>query len=120
MSGGTPAFHREIRRGEPWSGRAQNESTRGKAREKANRHPNGEILLDNADAVIDALHLLIPTCPRAFMFVLTPSPPALRSPLSPKGAREETFLVLMLYSCQSPVRAQVMVRNYRGHRPRSH
>src|SRR5271157_1800668 len=55
MSGGTPAFHREIRRGEPWSGRAQNESTRGKAREKSNRHPNGEILLDNADAVIDAL-----------------------------------------------------------------
>jgi len=29
--------------------------TRGKAREKSNRHPNGEILLDNADAVIDAL-----------------------------------------------------------------
>src|SRR5271157_1641083 len=58
MSGGTPAFHREIRRGEPWSGRAQNESTRGKAREKSNRHPNGEILLDNADAVIDALRLL--------------------------------------------------------------
>jgi hypothetical protein len=30
--------------------------TRGKAREKTNRHPNGELLLDNADAVIDALH----------------------------------------------------------------
>ena len=29
--------------------------TRGKAREKTNRHPNGELLLDNADAVIDAL-----------------------------------------------------------------
>jgi len=29
--------------------------TRGKAREKSNRHPNGEVLLDNADAVIDAL-----------------------------------------------------------------
>jgi hypothetical protein len=27
----------------------------GKAREKANRHPNGEVLLDNADAVIEAL-----------------------------------------------------------------
>ena len=32
------------------------------------------------------------------MFVLTPSPTALRSPLSPKGAREEEFLVLALYS----------------------
>jgi hypothetical protein len=30
--------------------------TRGKARRKSNRHPNGEVLLDNADAVIDALH----------------------------------------------------------------
>ena len=29
--------------------------TRGKAREKPHRHPNGEVLLDNADAVIDAL-----------------------------------------------------------------
>ena len=29
--------------------------TRGKAREKSNRHPNGKVLLDNADAVIDAL-----------------------------------------------------------------
>src|ERR1022692_2981400 len=29
--------------------------TRGKAREKTNRHPNGELLLQNADAVIDAL-----------------------------------------------------------------
>jgi hypothetical protein len=27
--------------------------TRGKAREKPHRHPNGEVLLDNADAVID-------------------------------------------------------------------
>jgi hypothetical protein len=32
--------------------------TRGKAREKPRRHPHGELLLDNADAVIDALHLL--------------------------------------------------------------
>jgi hypothetical protein len=32
--------------------------TRGKAREKPPRHPHGELLLDNADAVIDALHLL--------------------------------------------------------------
>jgi hypothetical protein len=55
MSGGTPAFHREIRGGEPWSGCAENESTGGKAREKPNRHPHGEVLLDNADAVIDAL-----------------------------------------------------------------
>jgi hypothetical protein len=31
--------------------------TRGKARRKSNRHPNGEVLLDNADAVIDALPL---------------------------------------------------------------
>ena len=29
--------------------------TGGKAREKPNRHPHGEVLLDNADAVIDAL-----------------------------------------------------------------
>jgi hypothetical protein len=29
--------------------------TRGKAREKPPRHPHGELLLDNADAVIDAL-----------------------------------------------------------------
>src|SRR5215467_8191264 len=29
--------------------------TRGKAREKTNRLPNGEVSLDNADAVIDAL-----------------------------------------------------------------
>jgi hypothetical protein len=33
----------------------KNEFHRGKAREKNNRHPNGEVLLDNADAVIDAL-----------------------------------------------------------------
>ena len=32
--------------------------TGGKAREKPNRHPHGEVLLDNADAVIDALHFL--------------------------------------------------------------
>jgi hypothetical protein len=32
--------------------------TRGKAREKTNRHPHGEVLLDNADAVIDALRTL--------------------------------------------------------------
>jgi hypothetical protein len=29
------------------------------------------------------------------MFVLPPSPTALRSPLSPKGAREQKFLVLV-------------------------
>jgi hypothetical protein len=29
--------------------------TGGKARKNPNRHPNGEVLLDNADAVIDAL-----------------------------------------------------------------
>ena len=32
------------------------------------------------------------------MFMLTPSPPALRSPLSPKGAREEELFVLSPYS----------------------
>ena len=32
--------------------------TGGKAREKPHRHPHGEILLDNADAVIDALHVM--------------------------------------------------------------
>jgi hypothetical protein len=30
--------------------------------------------------------------------VLTPSPTALRSPLSPKGEREEESFVLLLYS----------------------
>lgn len=33
----------------------QTNRTRGKAREKPHRHPHGELLLDNADAVIDAL-----------------------------------------------------------------
>ena len=32
--------------------------TGGKAREKPHCHPSGEVLLDNADAVIDALRLL--------------------------------------------------------------
>jgi hypothetical protein len=32
------------------------------------------------------------------MLVLTPSPTALRFPLSPKGAREEEFLIFVLYS----------------------
>ena len=36
--------------------------------------------------------------PKAFSLVLTPSPTALRSPLSPKGAREEEFLVFVRYS----------------------
>jgi len=31
----------------------QTNPTRGKARENPHRHPNGEVLLDNADAVID-------------------------------------------------------------------
>ena len=32
--------------------------TGGKAREKTNRHLHGEVLLDNADAVIDALQAM--------------------------------------------------------------
>jgi hypothetical protein len=39
--------------------------TRGKARKNPNRHPNGEVLLDNADAVIDAL-------PERFVFPTRP------------------------------------------------
>ena len=39
-----------LRRDEPKTNR-----TGGKAREKLHRHPHGEVSLDNADAVIDAL-----------------------------------------------------------------
>src|SRR5271157_6238210 len=95
MSGGTPAFHREIRRGEPWSGRAQNESTRGKAREKSNRHPNGEILLDNADAVIDALLALW-----EFSYLFTLTSPNRRSARGIAGHSEirleKIFLSLLI------------------------
>ena len=58
MSGGTPVFHREARRCYLGRDEPKTNRTGGKAREKPNHHPNEEVLLDNADAVIEALPAL--------------------------------------------------------------
>jgi hypothetical protein len=92
MSGGTPAVHREIRGGEPWSVEPKTNPTRGKAREKTNRHPNGELLLDNADAVIDALHLLFTNGS------FTAVPHHLRGNLSERLAAVKAFPMVRLWS----------------------
>jgi hypothetical protein len=83
MNGGTPGFHREIRGGKPWSDEPKPNPQRGKAREKTNRHPHGEVLLDNADAVIDALPAV-----SASPLSLEPQPGYLNSLIAQTGKRE--------------------------------